>query len=838
MKRRISPPRNIETEFFKRLNLTVFLPFAFCLFTFFSMFLCFYAVKIPAQDFHTKIRASVENRDYQTAISELETLEKSDKKLFELNNYDYLLARLHEKNGDFAKAAAGFQAVANRSSVLKEYALWHLAQIARSSGNLMLERVLLQEISTYFPNSLLKNAGQARLVRSFFESKNYETVIAQLSEKNPQSATRNPQSDEGRNRENQLLLAQAYLQSGKMNEAREIFTRIVSNLPNAAQPDDFALEAAKNLDLMDGGNENFGKIAPQIAENEHLRRGTIYQFNRNFPFARLHFQQIAERFPTGANAAFASYQIGRSFAQEGNFTQAIIWFERVQAQFPSDPVAKDALYQLAAAFSRVGKVKEAISRYQKFIAQYPDADNLDRAYLNIVDVLRDQGSDIEVLQWTAKTQEVFRGKLPEAIALFSQTRIHLAQNDWKNALVDLDKLLLAPDLGGTRVAGGTNKAEVTFLKGFALENSQKYAEAIDVYLSISDGRSEYYGWRATERLRLLRNNETTREFISAKLTNLTLRANSANISDDVRRISAQNVLRLTDSTEIRAKMLETIKTAYANLPAYQKVPNFKLLEFGRKEVLKEKSATSNQNPHQILADELLFLALYDEASAELEEGEMGRKGDGEKKDFEYTLAVIYKRGDKANRAIAFIEPLWKNVPADYEIELIPRSQIELLYPTPYADSLLKYAPERNVDARFLLSIMRQESRFRPDVKSVAAARGLMQFISTTSDKIALELGKTNFKQDDLYNPPTAILFGSQYLSNLFKQFPNQPQAVAASYNGGEDNMARWLNRSKSDNADKYVAEIAFSQSKDYVYKVLANYRVYQMLYDEKLQSKK
>ena len=838
MKRRISPPRNIETEFFKRLNLTVFLPFAFCLFTFFSMFLCFYAVKISAQDFHTKIRASVENRDYQTAISELETLEKSDKKLFELNNYDYLLARLHEKNGDFAKAAAGFQAVANRSSVLKEYALWHLAQIARSSGNLMLERVLLQEISTYFPNSLLKNAGQARLVRSFFESKNYETVIAQLSEKNPQSATRNPQSDEGRNRENQLLLAQAYLQSGKMNEAREIFTRIVSNLPNAAQPDDFALEAAKNLDLMDGGNENFGKIAPQIAENEHLRRGTIYQFNRNFPFARLHFQQIAERFPTGANAAFASYQIGRSFAQEGNFTQAIIWFERVQAQFPSDPVAKDALYQLAAAFSRVGKVKEAISRYQKFIAQYPDADNLDRAYLNIIDVLRDQGSDIEVLQWTAKTQEVFRGKLPEAIALFSQTRIHLAQNDWKNALVDLDKLLLAPDLGGTRVAGGTNKAEVTFLKGFALENSQKYAEAIDVYLSISDGRSEYYGWRATERLRLLRNNETTREFISAKLTNLTLRANSANISDDVRRISAQNVLRLTDSTEIRAKMLETIKTAYANLPAYQKVPNFKLLEFGRKEVLKEKSATSNQNPHQILADELLFLALYDEASAELEEGEMGRKGDGEKKDFEYTLAVIYKRGDKANRAIAFIEPLWKNVPADYEIELIPRSQIELLYPTPYADSLLKYAPERNVDARFLLSIMRQESRFRPDVKSVAAARGLMQFISTTSDKIALELGKTNFKQDDLYNPPTAILFGSQYLSNLFKQFPNQPQAVAASYNGGEDNMARWLNRSKSDNADKYVAEIAFSQSKDYVYKVLANYRVYQMLYDEKLQSKK
>ncbi len=133
--------------------------------------------------------------------------------------------------------------------------------------------------------------------------------------------------------------------------------------------------------------------------------------------------------------------------------------------------------------------------------------------------------------------------------------------------------------------------------------------------------------------------------------------------------------------------------------------------------------------------------------------------------------------------------------------------------------------------------MRQESRYRADVKSYAAARGLMQFISATSDKIAQELRRENFKQDELYNPPTAILFGSQYLSDLFRQFPAQPQAVAASYNGGEDNMARWLARSKSADADRYVAEIAFAQSKDYVYKVMANYRVYQMFYDENLKAK-
>ncbi|HEY0049085.1 MAG TPA: lytic transglycosylase domain-containing protein, partial [Pyrinomonadaceae bacterium] len=183
------------------------------------------------------------------------------------------------------------------------------------------------------------------------------------------------------------------------------------------------------------------------------------------------------------------------------------------------------------------------------------------------------------------------------------------------------------------------------------------------------------------------------------------------------------------------------------------------------------------------------------------------------------------------------EPLWRGAPADYQIELIPREQIQILYPAPYAPALLQYAPERGLDARFLLSIMRQESRYRADVKSYAAARGLMQFISDTSSRIAVELGRKNFQQDELYNPPIAVLFGAQYLQNLFRMFPNQPQAVAASYNGGETNMQRWLARAKSDQPDRYVPEILFSQSKDYVYRVMANYRVYQLIYDEKLKAR-
>ena len=244
---------------------------------------------------------------------------------------------------------------------------------------------------------------------------------------------------------------------------------------------------------LDGGRENLGKTAPQISDVEHMRRATIYQFNRDFADARLHFVALVNAFSQSSFASDAMYQTGRGFVQTGNFSEAIKWFERVQTQFPENPLAGDALNQTASAFSRLNKPDEAIARYQKAIEKYPDADNPERPFLNIIDVERDSGKPDEALKWIQKTRETFKGKLPEALAVFAQAKIHIAQNDWANALADLTELENFSDLGGTRAPGATNQTEVKFLKGSVLEQLQRYAEAIDVYLSIPDGRGEYYG---------------------------------------------------------------------------------------------------------------------------------------------------------------------------------------------------------------------------------------------------------------------------------------------------------------------------------------------------------
>jgi soluble lytic murein transglycosylase len=160
---------------------------------------------------------------------------------------------------------------------------------------------------------------------------------------------------------------------------------------------------------------------------------------------------------------------------------------------------------------------------------------------------------------------------------------------------------------------------------------------------------------------------------------------------------------------------------------------------------------------------------------------------------------------------------------------LPRDWAELFYPYPHRYTLAEQAQKRGVDPRFVLSIVRQESRYDPGVKSYAAARGMMQFISSTADQIAAQLKLNDFEQNDLYDPDVAILFGSQYLKNLLSEF-GSPQAAAAAYNGSEDSVRRWLARTGSTDVDRFVIEVLKRQTKDYVFKVMDYYAAYQRLY--------
>lgn len=158
-----------------------------------------------------------------------------------------------------------------------------------------------------------------------------------------------------------------------------------------------------------------------------------------------------------------------------------------------------------------------------------------------------------------------------------------------------------------------------------------------------------------------------------------------------------------------------------------------------------------------------------------------------------------------------------------------------LYPAPYRETIVREASRRKVDPRLVLAIMKEESGFRPRAKSPAAARGLLQFTIDAATRYAAQVGLNNLRDEDLYRPEISILLGSEYLADLSRQFPNLPEAVAASYNGGEDNAARWLKRSGQRDPGVFTAEVGFEETKNYVNKVLASYRAYKELYTIDLQ---
>ncbi len=156
-------------------------------------------------------------------------------------------------------------------------------------------------------------------------------------------------------------------------------------------------------------------------------------------------------------------------------------------------------------------------------------------------------------------------------------------------------------------------------------------------------------------------------------------------------------------------------------------------------------------------------------------------------------------------------------------------------PVMFRSELIAASKKFKVDPRFLLAIMKQESVFQANAKSPAGARGLLQLVFDTAIKYKDKAGYPNLHPDDLYSPTTNIAIGAAYVADLKSQFGGLYEAIAASYNGGEDNAARWLGRSKPKEPGIFASEVGFAETKDYVFKVMNNYRIYRELYTESLE---
>jgi len=151
-----------------------------------------------------------------------------------------------------------------------------------------------------------------------------------------------------------------------------------------------------------------------------------------------------------------------------------------------------------------------------------------------------------------------------------------------------------------------------------------------------------------------------------------------------------------------------------------------------------------------------------------------------------------------------------------------RLEIDVLqrFPTPLREAVLSQTARAGVDPAYVYGLIRQESRFIMDARSHAGASGLMQLMPATARWTAKQLG-VPYAPGSINDRDLNLKLGTGYLKLLLDDFEGSQALAAAAYNAGPGRPRRWRNGPELEPA-MWAETIPFSETRDYVKKVLSN----------------
>ena len=198
----------------------------------------------------------------------------------------------------------------------------------------------------------------------------------------------------------------------------------------------------------------------------------------------------------------------------------------------------------------------------------------------------------------------------------------------------------------------------------------------------------------------------------------------------------------------------------------------------------------------------------------------------------FTAALELQRAGRTHESLLIVESLAKTIPRGTPPRLVPTAFRRALYPFAYRFLIEQAARHFDVDPLLLAAIIREESRYNPTAASGAAARGLTQFIIPTAEKYAPQIGFDDLTPDDLDNPTVAVALGAAYLKELTMRFDGRPERILAAYNAGEDQAETWGRHCYTRDPAEYITKVSFSETREYIIKVMRSYGQYKDLYLE------
>lgn len=132
------------------------------------------------------------------------------------------------------------------------------------------------------------------------------------------------------------------------------------------------------------------------------------------------------------------------------------------------------------------------------------------------------------------------------------------------------------------------------------------------------------------------------------------------------------------------------------------------------------------------------------------------------------------------------------------------------------------------------AIARQESEFNPTAISSADARGMLQLLPSTAKAIASQRGMDYSIQKLSNDPSYNAILGAHFLEEQLERFNGSYILTFIGYNAGPRRASEWITRYGDprgrpvDEVVDWIERIPFTETRNYVQRVMENYEVYKV----------
>ncbi len=474
----------------------------------------------------------------------------------------------------------------------------------------------------------------------------------------------------------------------------------------------------------------------------------------------------------------------------------------------SSPLPPSFYFYYGRAYKGLGKREQSIEKLTEFLKAYPEHKRTQEAKLKIGYHYWNLNRDPKAIEYFGKALSQNEQTRWAQKAHFLLGRVYEDAGNEKESFKHYSTLARGTQKSIHEEKAGWRIAWAFYIKGKYPEALKQFEDNAEKFPQ-GDLAEENLFWRAKALEKLERGRESQKVY-SRLIQNFPLGFYG---------LQARNKMGDGLSTLLFTSAGPKIrKASYAPAPQSPKASRPKL--------------AAKDQARWVRAREFISMGLMEDAQYELRSMP---KGISSNLSGALWLAELYNAAEAYSESIRLLY-LFRGVARDEEESELSIRFWKNLYPPAYSGIIEGRAESLGVDPNLVRGIIQQESMFDPKALSRAGARGLMQIMPQTGERLLLKYtGENRFDVERLFDPGLNIQMGIHYLNELGEQFEYNPIHMLICYNAGPSALQRWIKRVDNFNESDLAPElIPYPETKKYVKNVLRNYGVYKMLYGEEV----